>query len=145
MMFPALLIARSLVPVRVKTETSFAADDPWNGNRRTSYTVEAYLKLFKGSKPPKTKPFGAIYMYGIRSDIDGVERMLPDSLSELWRTQRLPGSASTNVEADAAHPKKGRLPADARQQSGVRHDLDIHCSDGAGSSPAICYLNNCAG
>jgi hypothetical protein len=88
-MFPALLIARSLVPVRVKTETSFTADDPWNGNHRTSYTVEAYLKLFKGSKPPKTKPLGAIYLYGIRSNIDGVERMLPDSLSELWRTQRV--------------------------------------------------------
>ena len=82
-----------LVPVRVKTETSFIADDPWNGNRRTSYTVEAYLSVFKGSKPPKPKPLGALYMYGIRSDIDGVERMLPDSLSELWRTQRVPPEA----------------------------------------------------
>jgi len=84
-----------LVPVRVKTETSFTADDPWNGNRRTSYTVETYMKLVKGSKPPKTKPLGYVYgyMYGIRSDIDGVERMLPDSLSELWRTQRVPPEA----------------------------------------------------
>jgi len=89
-MFPALMYLRSLAPVRVKTETSFTAEDPWNGNRRTPFTVEAYLKTYKGIAPRGgKKPAGAVFFYGVRSELDGVERMLPSAMSELWSEKRV--------------------------------------------------------
>ena len=32
-------------------------------------------------------------MFGIRSEIDGEERLLPESLSELWLTKRIPAES----------------------------------------------------
>jgi len=93
-MFPALLYYRSLAPVRVKTEASFTAEDPWNRNRRTAFNIEAYMRTLKNLKdlPPRPRnSFG--YLYGICSEVDGVERMLPASLSELWRSNRVPAEA----------------------------------------------------
>jgi len=86
-MFPALLLARGRGPVRVKTETSFTTKDPWNQNRSTPFTLEVYWQPIRGMvpKPDKKKPF----LYGIRSNTDGVERLLPDSLCELWLQNRV--------------------------------------------------------
>lgn len=92
-MFP-VLIAMSLKPARVKTEGSFTAEDPWNQNRRTSFTIEAYIMAPRGSTPKAgTKTLLGQYFYGIRSEVDGVERMLPESLAYLWRNNRVPPEA----------------------------------------------------
>jgi hypothetical protein len=78
-----------LSPARVRTEASFTAEDPWNQNRRTAFTVEAYLLVIRGTPPPVgAKPLSG-YLYGIRSELDGGEHMLPEALSELWRTNRI--------------------------------------------------------
>lgn len=91
-MFPALWIM-TFKPARVKTEGSFTAEDPWNQNRRSSFTIEAYIMAAKGPRPTaRTKVFGS-YLLGIRSEADGVERMLPESLVHLWRTNRVPSEA----------------------------------------------------
>ena len=80
----------ALVPVRVKTEGSFTAEDPWNENRRTSFNVEAYLLVPRGTRvAPGTKALAG-YLYGIRSELDGCDHMMPESLVELWRTGRIP-------------------------------------------------------
>lgn len=82
-----------LSPARVRTEASFTAEDPWNQNRRTAFTVEAYLLVIPGTAPPVgAKPLSG-YLYGIRSELDGGEHMLPEALSELWRTNRLAAEA----------------------------------------------------
>ena len=98
-MFPGLLplLYRRLTykNARVKTEASFTAEDPWNQGRRTAFTVESYILAPKGTKPkagPKPPPPGSL-RYGIRSDADGVERMLPESLEYLWSNKRVPSEA----------------------------------------------------
>ena len=83
-----------LSPARVKTEASFTAEDPWNQNRRTAFTIEAYILVVRGTRPaPGAKPLAGNYLYGIRSELDGQEHMLPESLSELWRTNQVPPEA----------------------------------------------------
>jgi hypothetical protein len=87
-------MAMTFKPARVKTEGSFTADDPWNQNRQTSFTIEAYILAPKGTRPKAgTKVFMANYLYGIRSEVDGEERMLPESLAHLWRNNRVPAEA----------------------------------------------------
>jgi hypothetical protein len=83
-----------LQPARLKTESSFTADDPWNRNRRTQFTIERYILAAEGSTPnPNTKMLLGSYFYGIRSEIDGVEHMLPESLGHLWRSNRVPAES----------------------------------------------------
>jgi hypothetical protein len=80
-------------PFRVKTEASFTTEDPWNQNRRTLFTVDAYLMLRRGATPePGAKPLAG-YRYGLRTGERNVEYMLPDSLSALWRANRVPTEA----------------------------------------------------
>jgi len=78
---------------RVKTEVSFTAEDPWNQNRRATFTLDDYVLGPRGMTPgPNVKP-AVDYLRGIRSSLDSAERMLPESLSELWRTKRVPAEA----------------------------------------------------
>jgi hypothetical protein len=118
-MFPALMYLKSLAPVRVKTETGFTAEDPWNGNRRTPFTLEAYIKTYKGLAPRNGKiPKGAVLFYGVRSELDGVERMLPSAMSELWAQKRVATEALPRLvnamepilkKADYGPPIRARL------------------------------------
>lgn len=85
-----------LVPRRVRNAGGFTAPDPWNGNRHTDFTIEVYVLI--DARVPRsaiTKDAGrrGQPMYGIKSEIDGKERMLPASLVELWRTSRIPAEA----------------------------------------------------
>jgi hypothetical protein len=93
-MFPVLLYQAMLKPARLKTETTFTAEDPWNQNQRAQFFVDAYVMALKGTKPrprPEAKPpLVGSFFYGIRSEIDGQERMLPESLTYLWRNNRVP-------------------------------------------------------
>jgi hypothetical protein len=91
-MFPALWIM-TFKPARVKTEGSFTAEDPWNQNQRTSFTIEAYILAPKGAKPKAGTTTVGTNLYGIRSEVDGVEHMLPESLAHLWRKNRIPAEA----------------------------------------------------
>jgi|HubBroStandDraft_6_1064221.scaffolds.fasta_scaffold47746_3 hypothetical protein len=77
----------------VKTEAAFTAPDPWNQNRPAPFTVEDYTVAISGSTiRPDYKP-RVDYVRGIRSNLDGVERLLPESLSALWRDKRVPSEA----------------------------------------------------
>jgi hypothetical protein len=50
--------------------------------------------VVRGTTPaPGAKPLAGNYLYGIRSELDGRERMLPESLSELWRTNQVAAEA----------------------------------------------------
>jgi len=80
-------IEREVPRTRVKTERSFTAEDPWNQNRPTVFTIEAYLMAAKGTMPRRRPSKRTLFPYflGIRSEMDGVEHMLPESLAYLWR------------------------------------------------------------
>jgi hypothetical protein len=75
-------------PQRVRTAASFHAPDPWNAQRPTTFTIEVYKLVPRGGRAPHARP-SPTDLYGIRSEIDGVERMLPEALSELWSTRRI--------------------------------------------------------
>ena len=76
-----------------KVEATFTAEDPWNQNRRSQFTVEDYLFVPAGSKRKVwTEPFGG-YLRSIRSEEDRVERRLPDSLAYLWLRKRISSEA----------------------------------------------------
>jgi hypothetical protein len=77
------------VRVMVKKEAAFTTEDPWNQNRRSQFSVEDSLLAPAGSRRKVwTEPFGG-YLRSIRSETDGVERRLPDSLAYLWLHKRI--------------------------------------------------------
>jgi len=93
-MFPAVLMSMMMKPARLKTEMTFTAEDPWNHNQRTEFALDRYLMAMKGVQlKPNARAFNGSYFYGIRSEIDGVDRMLPESLGYLWRNGKLPAEA----------------------------------------------------
>lgn len=79
-------------PVRVRTEARFTAADPWNGSVVTEWSVEGFVDSLKGGPLPANKAGKPAQSYGLRSEIDGVVRMLPDALGHLvrWRDVPLP-------------------------------------------------------
>jgi hypothetical protein len=97
-----MFVKVKLIPRRIRTAGSFEAPDPWNGGRVAPFRLEVY-KLFPGHvtdprdfRDGTMHTWGAKAMYGIRSEIDGVERLLPTFLGEAWAAgkvtpERLPG------------------------------------------------------
>ncbi len=72
-----------------KVEANFTTEDPWNQNRRSRFTVEDYMFVPAGSRREVwTEPFGG-YFRSIRSEADGREHRLPDSLAYLWLRKRI--------------------------------------------------------
>ena len=49
--------------------------------------------VLAGTAPPPGTKSLAGYLYGIRSEIDGAEHMLPEALVELWHTNRISAEA----------------------------------------------------
>ena len=75
-----------LVPRRMKTVGRFTAPDPWNGNAPAEFTIEAYRLFNPAIRALRdTRGLGLAYLYGISSEIDGADRVLPEALAELWR------------------------------------------------------------
>ena len=97
-----MFVRVKLIPRRIRTAGSFEAPDPWNGGRTAAYRLELY-KLFpehvtdpRDFRDGTMHTWGARAMVGIRSEIDGVERLLPTFLGEAWAAgkvspERLPG------------------------------------------------------
>jgi hypothetical protein len=89
-------------PVRVKTAASFTAEDPWNQGRRSSFKLEEYLLLLGNASVTEfTKATGSDFKRALRSEIDGIERWLPDSLSELWRSKQVSTDALPRLLKEA--------------------------------------------
>ena len=74
---------------QLKAEASFVAADPWNQNRPDTFALDYYVYTKPGSVVrPNTKPTG-YYRHGIRAELSGVARDLPDSLYFAWRAGRI--------------------------------------------------------
>jgi hypothetical protein len=73
---------------RVKTELSFVAEDPWNGNRPSTFTLDDCGFTLRGAKYVPGKAGESPWRVGLhrafRSEADGVVRFLPESQIELW-------------------------------------------------------------
>src|SRR5690242_13761122 len=65
----------------------FTAPDPWNGSRPAVFELE---RCFSRSVLPNTYEQEARpHKYAIRSGIDRQCRILPDSLTALWKDRRI--------------------------------------------------------
>src|SRR5688500_4831684 len=79
-----------LVPRRMKTVGRFSAPDPWNDNAPAEFSIEAYRLFGEHVRVVRdTKWLGLGYLHGISSSLDSRDRLMPDALTELWRTGRL--------------------------------------------------------
>lgn len=91
MFVPVLALPTQLT--KVKTEVSFTAEDPWNGNRRGRFTVDAYVTTLRSIKAVsaemKEPTWAGGFHRALRSEADGLTRFLPESLMELWRTKQV--------------------------------------------------------
>ena len=70
-----------LYATRVRALEAFTASDPWNGGDLPSeFSIEEYVLRRQ------------IPAIAIRSGYDGAEHFLPESLVELWRTEKIPAT-----------------------------------------------------
>lgn len=79
---------------RARTVARFEAPDPWNGQRSAEWSIEGFVwgpKSWTGL--PKAMVKKPLESYGLRSEIDGIVRALPDSLGHLVRTGAVPHAA----------------------------------------------------
>jgi hypothetical protein len=85
-------LAIPLAPRRVRTLATFEAPDPWHGGAPARFAIDLYRILPKGSAAsPENSLWSGKEVCGIRSEEDGgQEHMLPEALTELWRTDRVP-------------------------------------------------------
>jgi len=81
-----------LVRVHQRTEASFQAADPWNGGALTDWNVDAFRWIGE-NLGGKGSAMSGYDVYSLRSEIDGVVRMLPEVLAALWREGSVPLSA----------------------------------------------------
>lgn len=83
-----------LVPRRLRTEARFQAPDPVYGNQATEFSIESYIYVpeHADERSPLWRA-GNYPVFALRSEIDGGERFLPDSLSHLWRNGQAPPEA----------------------------------------------------
>jgi hypothetical protein len=91
-----MFVKVQLVPRRIRTAEPFEAPDPWAGGQRSAFRVEVY-KLFPAhvSDPREWRDgtvhtIGAKELFGIRSERDGVERMLPTFLADAYAAGQVP-------------------------------------------------------
>jgi hypothetical protein len=130
-----------LYPRRYRTAAQFVAPDPRNGNRATPFTLEAYKMVLQSALlGPAPNPRRGRDRFAVRSEIDGVERFLPDSLNKLWEAGRIQANAIPRLLA-AIQPSL--RAADYRWVPGLR----IHVAYGLffGLFLLACLLGAAAG
>lgn len=113
-------------PMRVRTAVRFSAGDPWNADRATEWSVEGYLwvpKHWQGL--PKSRLNDPPMSYGLRSEIDGVERMLPDSLGHLVRTSAVAPEALPRLLAEIT-PEIKKADYKPMLRMNIRRNLGVY-------------------
>ena len=86
-------LSRMWVPRRVRTEGSFQAADPWNSSRLTTFTIEVYKMVHRSVKVVRDSAMSGPPKFGIKSEIDGQDRMLPEFLQTLWQEKKVASEA----------------------------------------------------
>ena len=88
---------------RLRTLGQFSSPDPWNGNRPTAFTIEEYVMMPSGATQA-TDSSQYAHRVGLRSESDGSQRMIPESLVELWRRGQVPAERIP-ILAQAIEPR----------------------------------------
>lgn len=88
-----------LVRVHQRTETSFRADDPWNGGASTDWNVDAF-RWFGENLGGRGSAWSGYDIFALRSEIDGEVRFLPETLTVLWQQGRVPAAALPGLLAE---------------------------------------------
>ena len=80
-----MVIIRRYIARYLRTLETFRARDPWNQDRETTFEIVEYVMMPEAFKRAvDSRLFQR--RFGLQSEIDGVERLLPDSLVYLWKT-----------------------------------------------------------
>ena len=74
--------------VRLRTLGRFSAGDPWQGQRPTEFSIEEYVMMPQGATTAVNSQY--CHRAGLRSETDGAQYMMPESLLELWRRGQIP-------------------------------------------------------
>jgi len=91
------VISVTLEPRRLRTVDSFEAADPWNGGAPAAFDLDLHRMVPKGAG--EGVEWGK-EVHALRSKLDGVDRFLPESLTELWKTGRAPAGALPRLLAE---------------------------------------------
>jgi hypothetical protein len=83
------VVSIALEPRRLETVTTFQAADPWNGGAAADFELDRYKMMPAGARVVRAGSVWGNDVYGIRSRLDGVDRILPEALSELYQTRRV--------------------------------------------------------
>jgi hypothetical protein len=75
-------------PIRLRTLARFSAADPWSENQITAYSVEEYVLMPLGSTRAVANGWRQ-HAIGIQWEGNQKYRLLPESLVELWRHERI--------------------------------------------------------
>ncbi len=92
----AMFVSVKLIPRRMRTREEMEARDPWNGDRPASFRVEVYKLIPAHVTDPREWRDGTVHtmgskeLFGIRSEADGVERMLPTFLADAYAAGHVP-------------------------------------------------------
>jgi hypothetical protein len=80
-----------LLPRRIRSAESFEAPDPWNHDAPARFALDAYkMTPERTEEPTWIHTLGQPELFGLRSAIDGTDRILPHFLSDLWRSGAVP-------------------------------------------------------
>lgn len=86
---PAVIpVPIELEPRRLRTVETFRAPDPWNGGAEREWNLDLFKLTPKGARVVREGRFWGKDVHGLHAD--GVDRFLPEALSELWQRQRVP-------------------------------------------------------
>ncbi len=73
----------------LRTLGRFSANDPWNANQPTNFLIEEYVMMPQSSQQAVDSSQFA-HRVGLRSELNGSQQMLPESVVELWRRGQIP-------------------------------------------------------
>jgi hypothetical protein len=92
----------------LKTEATFTAEDPWNNNLRSTFTLDNYVWLSAGSPvPPNGRPRG-YYRRGLCPASTGLAYDIPASLYYAWIRRQVPAERLPQL----LHELKPQLKSD---------------------------------
>ena len=100
----------TLAPARIGTAAVFNAADPWNGGHPATFQLDYYAMVPRGARHASPNTPANRRLLGLCSGIDRCDRLLPESLTELWRLGEISAEQLPSVlHAIEPHLKKSDL------------------------------------
>lgn len=102
-----MFVSVKLIPRRMRTREQVETRDPWNGGQTVPFRVEVYKLIPAHVTDPREWRDGTVHtlgskeLFGIRSEADGVERMLPTFLADAYAAGHVPAGRLPDLLARA--------------------------------------------